>query len=165
MNKWVSTIIIALLVLNLTTMGIFWFKHFRSQPDMDAPNYGNEGPPPQPLHEFVANELKLNEEQKKAYLLLRDDHRQFTHALQDSLRLEKRTFFEKIADSTINKQKIDESYLQIANLQKNIDINTFYHFKKLREICQEEQKIKLDSLISKILSMMRNGRNRPRPPF
>lgn len=165
LNKWFSAIIIVLLVVNLASMGFFWLKQLGEKSPFVTAGPPDEAHPPQPLYEFVSKELALNEAQKRIYYGLRDEHRKVTHELQDSLKFAKKVFFEKMADSTLVAQKLEDAYMPIANLQQKIDINTFYHFKKLREICNNEQKIKLDSLIYQILSKMKNMKGRPGPPL
>lgn len=151
-NKLFNTVILLLLIGNIVTIGLFWWKkqkHAIPTPIGDVAS-------------FIINELKLDSTQQQTFKILREEHHEKTMQLRDELRQLKDAIFnllnnENIADSIVKKAVADA-----AVIEQQLDLITFEHFKKLRAICTPEQKKKFDEIIQQALRMQ--GRQQPQGP-
>lgn len=152
-SKFLKIIIVVLLLLNTGTLAFMWTNNHRM------------GPPPPPPHErqdvfeFLTYELKFNDEQRNQYDQLRKEHHKAIEAIQENGRSTHDNFYallqNKSADSALVSQLADS----ISYNQKQIELLTFYHFQKVRAICNHQQQKKFDEVIRDALHMMF-----PKPP-
>ncbi|HLP50773.1 MAG TPA: Spy/CpxP family protein refolding chaperone [Chitinophagales bacterium] len=151
-TKFLYFIIAALLLMNAGTLTVMFVgKRFK-------PNG------PRQVSEWLAKELKFNEQQHEQYKLLQDEHRrnmapihQYDRALHDR-------YFKLLqggsTDSVLVKQLADS----IAFNRAQTELATFYNFKKVRSICNAEQQQKFDEIIGDALRMMAPHHPDKRPP-
>jgi Spy/CpxP family protein refolding chaperone len=154
-SKFLKVVIVILLIINISTLAFMWMH----KPPMQ------QAPPPPPPHErndvfeHLTHELKLSEQQRNQYDQLRKEHHAAMESLQEKGRATHDHFFallqNKSADSTLVSKLADS----ISNNQKQIELVTFYHFQKVRAICNPEQQKKFDEIIDDALQMMF-----PKPP-
>ena len=130
--------IVVLIILNVLLICWQWF--------------GMRPEPPRP-QDILKRELQLTEAQMKEYIELIQEHRQAAGALENEMRQLKRNLFNfSQPDST------KEALVQkISQVQQKLDIQTYQHFKKVRVLCTEEQKLKFEEVLMKALD------RRPRP--
>ena len=79
--------------------------------------------------------------------------------LRDKIRKEKAELWDNISKSGTESGNSESIASEIANDQKEIELVTFRHFQKVRELCDDTQKKKFDEVIKEALNMM--GPNNP----
>ncbi|MBK7159870.1 MAG: hypothetical protein IPH77_15365 [Ignavibacteria bacterium] len=90
-----------------------------------------------------------------------DEHQTDMKRLRDKIRNEKTQLWDNISKSGVEAGNSETIASEIANDQKQIELVTFRHFQKVRELCDDTQKKKFDEVIKEALNMM--GPNNPPP--
>ncbi len=96
---------------------------------------------------YLIESLELNEEQEIKFEALRNEHLFLVEPINDEIRKKKNHFFSLIKEEKTDSLAIDSLSKEITELHRRIDIATFFHFKKIREICNSSQQKKFDELI------------------
>ena len=163
-NKIFTIIVVVLLTANSVSMLYFWWNKV----DKGA---GQNGP--QDAKAFIIKELALTEQQKSAYQQLREEHQQKLRDLHESFKDAKEHLFDLLDKENPSDSLVEQASLQTAKIQQQIEMATFDHFKKLRLICNAEQKKKFDSIIREAIRLISpplppapngNIQNPPPPP-
>jgi hypothetical protein len=147
----ITNILIGLLVIvNIITLSLYWLKIERPEP---LPKNNGRA------EDFVIRELKLDSAQQIAYLAMVKEHRQQVQDIRRSFKNGKEQFFDLLKNDTVNTNEFNEALKGTTVEQMKVDSITFYHFKKLRAICNPAQKKKFDEIIQQVLRM--SGGPRP----
>lgn len=156
-------ILLAFLVL---MNGFFLFKHFNT-----ADKNGPRGPRPS---NFIAKQLEFDTTQLQKFEKLESAHREDIKAILYNLRELKDSLFDRLSDETVNTLEIDSIAALIANTEKTKELETFRFFKAVGELCNENQKVRFNSIVKDALRRQgpppgRNGPpggpgDRPPPP-
>jgi protein CpxP len=154
-NKWLSIAVLLLLLVNVGTLIMLWKKN-----DVN-PQSTKLSPPP--LFDFICNELSFDSAQVKAYDHLRNEHRNGQQQYQDNVRQAKDEFYtlmqkQNLADSSI---KIGKE--KVTNAIGEFELFNFRHFQQVRNLCNETQKKKFDTIIKEVLNRMGNAKRMPPP--
>ena len=141
-TRFLKIVIVILLLINIGSISFMWLHHPPPPPprDRDA------------LH-FMIHELKLSDAQQSQFEALKNEHQQSMENFKRTERDLHDKYFSLLhsnADSVTVNQMADS----ISNNQKQIELLTFYHFKKVRNILTSEQQKKFDELIGEALSKM-----------
>ena len=149
-TKFYKTVIFILLLINIGTLSFLWIN----RPPHD-------GPPPRggDVTEFLSHELKFNDEQQQQLRNLVDVNRKEMDALRNANRELHDNYFGMLAAADVDTSRVSVMADSITALQNKIELMTFYHFRKVRAICNKEQQKKYDTIINDALRMMA-----PRPP-
>jgi protein CpxP len=140
-SKFLKVVIIILLVINIGTLAIMWLQ--RPHPA------GSKGE----IAEYLTRELNFNETQKRQFEDLRNEH----HDAMETVLMKDRKMHDAYFDmlqSPGDSANISAMADSLAANRKQIELITFNHFKKVREICDEQQKKKFDDVINNALRMM-----------
>ena len=148
--KFLKTVIIILLLINIGTLAFMWMQY---------PRHGMPPPHPPEIGKYLMHELQFTEVQKNQYEELRDEHRHMMDGLREKSKDFHDVFFELLGNNPIDSNKVTQLADSITAIQKEIEISTFYHFQKVRMICSPAQQNKFDDVIKDALRMMA-----PRPP-
>jgi len=105
--------------------------------------------------EMMAKELKMTEQQKNDYKLLREEHQKAVKPLFDSLRAAKTAFYGLMKLDSVNDSLVNIYSLQIGEKQMAVDKAMFTHFKQVRTLFTSDQLPQYDSFMKK---MMQRGR-------
>ena len=105
--------------------------------------------------EMMAKELNMTEQQKKDHKLLKEEHFKIIRPLFDSLRAAKTAFYALTKDATATDSTVNVYSQRISDKQTAIDLLTFAHFKKVRNLFTAEQQPRFDEFVQK---MMQRGR-------
>ena len=138
-DKFLKRVIALLILINIATLAYMWMQ-------------GNKQPRGEGALEYLTKKLDLSEEQQQKFKALKDEHR----SVQNDLREKGK----RLHDDFFNALKTDDSLLvermadSLAAFQKVQELSTFYHFKKIRALCTEEQKKKFDELIKETMMKM-----------
>ena len=148
-SKFLKSVIIILLLINIGTLTFLWFHHSPHEHPHSNPG----------VAEFLIHELKLNDKQQEQFEQLRNDHHHAIEQLQEQGHQLHHHFFDLLHTSPVDSSAVEHAASAIAENQKQIELVTFYHFQKLRTICNSEQQHKFDEVIQDALRMMA-----PKPP-
>ncbi len=108
--------------------------------------------------EFIAHEVGMNEQQRRAYEDLRDRHHLAMRPIQDSIHDLRSALFSQLSqsDETLRIQQLNT----IAHLTMLQDSLTVQHFRQVRALLTPDQQQRFDSIISEAARMMAQ----PPPP-
>jgi Spy/CpxP family protein refolding chaperone len=158
-NRSLNIIVIVLLVANIVSFGIFWWRQSMAE------NI-NQFPPPKMNKggDYLTNELKFSSTQQTAFEALRNEHRNAVDPIRKDIEKYKNDFFGLVKNDTASALTINNAWNKIAEAEKSLDITTLNHFKAVRQICDSAQKIKFDQIIQEAIVQMRNRPKGPPPP-
>ena len=151
-NKIVAWLIGVLILANIATLTFFWVGHLINQ--------RNNSP-----KEFLAKKLNFSSNQKNAYFKLAKEHNESAQTIREQIKLEKETLFQLLKSENINDSIRNEMAFRVSKSIQSLDILTFEHFRKVRTICNEEQKPKFDEIIQKMVTAVNQSQNRPQTPI
>ncbi len=150
-SRFQLTLIFSLVLLNLGTLTFMWLNR--------PPMHGRPGGQRENAGEFLIEKVGFNPDQREQYRSMREDHRQFTRSIEDSIGFYKNSLFKSLPKGDLSEaERISEN---IARLHKKIEISTFDHFVEVRNLCTSEQVPKFDAVIEEVLKMMAPS---PGPP-
>jgi len=146
-------IILILVLLNLGTLSFVWVNRHRSA---EEPLRGDAA-------RFLVHALDLTPEQQAQFGRMRAIHHQrLIHLQQLDRRLHDQFFgllFNPVADSLTSLACADS----ISILRKQMELVTFEHFMKLRQILSEEQKVKFHKVFRQALDHVMSTARPPAP--
>jgi Spy/CpxP family protein refolding chaperone len=148
--KVLTTLVVVLLLINITTLATIW--------KMRTPG-GMEMHPPSPK-EFIISKLNLDEEQQKVFEELRKEHFEQMRGLQEQIRAEKDAMYDLLKSSEPDTTQTYQHIAKIMQSEEQLERITFEHFRKVRAICNEEQQQHFDAIIDQIMRMVMRP---PRP--
>ncbi len=149
-NKLFIWAIVLLVLANMVTLGFFWTGRMRQM---------KEGSP----KEFLAAKLKFNEYQKKQFFDLAQEHHENAQKIREKIKFSKDAFFDLLKqDNVSDSAKRATARVVSLNLEE-LDLYTLEHFKKVRALCNQDQKEIFDSVIHQITGAV-NEPSRPNMP-
>ena len=149
-NKIASWLIGLLILANIATLTFFWIGHFNNQRD-NSPK------------EFLAKKLNFNEDQKTAYFKLAKEHNEAAKIIREKVKVDKDSFFQLLKSDTIIDSARNNAAAQVSVSIQSLDILTFEHFKKVRALCNVEQKPKFDELVQRMVNSVNSPQKGIRP--
>ncbi len=154
-ENFYAIIIVALLVLNLGTLGYLWF------------NANKHTPPPRPLPKqagalaFMSHELDLDKKQLNDLKVLAHRHRKALDSVQRHIRDAQTQLF-RLAKSDVLDTVARNQYLQtIEDNESAKHLITLLHFQEIRGLLNEDQKVLFNEFIEDIGKQITN----PNPPL
>lgn len=130
-NKVLISVIIVLIVLNMISLSFIW--NGRSH---------HEGDHPPKVEKFLGKRLNLSEEQVSFFKKSRKEHFEKTSNLMSEIASLRSKLVQQIeieaSDSLLN---------SIASKYKELEKLNHEHFRRLRSICNDQQKVKFDSML------------------
>ena len=145
-NRILTVAVLLLLVANI----ILVFMLVRGKGPKESGRQGRGEP-----FELMAKELKMTDQQKNDYKLLREEHQKKVKPLFDSLRAAKTAFYDLMKLDTVSDSLVNVYGQQIAQRQIAIDKVTFAHFKKVRSLFNPDQLPQYDSFMKKMMQRSR----------
>jgi Spy/CpxP family protein refolding chaperone len=170
-NKILYVILGILIILNIISIGSMWMM--RGGDRMHSP-YGLGGPhmqqspemqrqpgihPPKDGKMFLAEELNFTPEQIEKFTKLRDEHFTSSRKILEEMHKSMDDMMEQLKSKDGN-TKAEEYASQTAAKHKELQLSAYKHFKSVRDLCDEKQKEKFDSILKDIARMMAP----PEPP-
>jgi hypothetical protein len=148
-NNLLTWVVLVLVIANLVILTIF----------LSGRGNGHPGPPEQ-ASDFIVRELKFTEDQQKSYMELVSEHRTMAAGARENIRKAKNNFFELLQSAEVNDSLKQAALKTIGKQTEDLDLITFDHFKKVRDLCTPDQQKKFDSIINQVLRMMSGPRPR-----
>lgn len=144
-KRFITTSLVILVILNLTLMGVIWWQNFvsSSYQTVEVTRYYSSGRSPRV-------ELNLTEQQKTAFMKLRQEHfRKTMPAVRKIVELKKALISESVKP-TPDKQKLAALADSIGQRQAWIENNLANHFHELAELCTPSQRDSLEKMLGNI---------------
>lgn len=143
--KLLTFSVIALIILNIVTLGFFIFSENKSQ------GFNNRPKP----REIIIRKLDFDEQQVKAYEELINWHRGNIDSLQEQIRNTKQKLYSELVKPEVDNKVKDSLVNKLAYIQKKIENTHFRHFQDIKKLCKKEQLDRFNDLtkeLSKIFS-------------
>ena len=150
-----NTLLYILVAFLLVMNGYFIYEIFVDK----SPKGPNPG-------KFIAKELQFDETQMEKFTQMNDAHHEEMMTIMRDVRRLKDELFDYISQSTYSEEKVSEITRRIGDKIRLRDENTFYHFKEVQKICNDEQRSRFNKLIKDALRPPkgRKGGSHGRPP-
>ena len=140
-NKFLVLLVAILLVANLCLMLYFFvFK------DRHAPEGSH------PVSDLMQKELGLNADQTEKFKQLRDQHRAAVKPVVDEMKRLKDSLYNLLQNPQANDSAAKVIAQQIGEKQEELEILIYHHFEKVREICDNSQLPKFDTLVHRMIN-------------
>lgn len=172
-NKVLYITLAVLVLLNIISIGSMWIMRgkdrihppfFPGGRGMQPPHGMQQHPGMPPYKDgrmFLAEELKFTPEQREKFEKLRDEHFTTTRKLTDEMHKLMDDMMEQVKTNE-GDTKAEEYAIKTSQIQKELQLLSYKHFKSIREICDDKQKEKFDLIIKDVTKMM--GPKGPPPP-
>lgn len=156
-----------LVLLNIVSIGSIWMMKGRVHPPFMPGTPGMQPPPGmqhpgmqhqgmQPFRDgklFLAEELKFTPEQAEKFTKLRDEHFTASRKLIDEMHRSMDDMMEQVKTGD-GDAKAEEYAAKTSAIQKELQVMAYKHFKSIREICDDKQKEKFDSILKDVTKIM-----------
>ena len=109
---------------------------------------------PQTVTEMLQHEVGFDEEQTAKYKELKDKQREKIKPMYGNMRKAKDSLFRLLSYPDTPDSLLNKAADVIAQQQKELDIETFNHFKRVRTLCTPDQLPQYDSLVLRLLRKM-----------
>lgn len=147
--------VIILVVLNILMLVQNFMKPPQKHHGMMPPH---EGPSAR-----IKEDLGLTDEQMKTFEVLKTEHQQAMRDLHEQGRNLRDRYFELLRLDAVDSSAKSDLEKSISENQVQVEQVTFEHFRKVRELCEGDQKKKFDAVIHHILRGMRHQGPPPTP--
>ncbi len=145
-NRWWVIAFIVLVLMNIATVATLWLvKDNRPQQRM-GPGSG--------VGDFLSKELGFDSVQKKQLLQLRAEEQQQMMDIREKTRDAKDALFALLKDPSVTDSVIEKATKASSFNDQQMDLVTFHHFQKLRNLCTPAQKEKFDAIIKEVIRSM-----------
>jgi protein CpxP len=131
-----------LLLINVATMSFIWYTKIITEQQINPPRPDNN-------RSFLADELGFTGEQSQKFEVLKQEHRRGVEIILSETKELKDKLFDCI--KTGNDSKAKELSGKIAEKQSALEILTYEHFKEVRKVCNDEQKVKFDKILVELI--------------
>jgi Spy/CpxP family protein refolding chaperone len=147
-----------LVILNLLSLSMIWVKQCARPPLPPLPRHtGTDN-----VQLFLEKELRLSKDQAAEVADIRTQHQDHINQLLFDIRELKDQATSEMFAPTPDKNKIDNLIARIGAKQTGVEKLHFELYLKLIDICDADQKMKLQSLFKEILHMKPSpGEDRP----
>ncbi|HTD93618.1 MAG TPA: hypothetical protein VK644_07400 [Chitinophagaceae bacterium] len=153
-NRNLLIIIVVLVLTNVAVLGYFlWFKDSEKRPQPEKERSG--------LTEMLQKEVGFNDDQVAQYKLLKDKQRGIIHPMFDDMRKAKDSLFRLLSFPETPDSVLRKAAEMIGQKQRELDLQAFTHFRKVRTLCTPDQQTKYDSMV---VRMIRKMGKQPRKP-
>lgn len=162
-NKLLFTIIVILVLINISTLSLVWYGRFKQPPFPPPPPpmmEPRDGPPPEGKA-FLKEQLKLTDAQMEAIDKIREAHISQIRKIKEDMKGLKDKLFSNLKNPGADTNTIRDITNQIGNIEARVDIITFDNFREVRKICTDEQKKKFDEIILDVMKMGAPPEGRP----
>ena len=100
--------------------------------------------------DFMKKEVGFNVEQTKQFKELHEKNWDSLKVLGDSIRNTKNELYKLLQRANTPDSMVNRAAEQLAQNQKSMELTMFRHIQRVRAICDSQQQVKLDSLVSRM---------------
>lgn len=140
--------IIAVLLISNIALVVYVFTGGRcshTPPSRDQQNKSG-------ITSALEKEVGFSEQQLAQYKNLREEHWKIAKPLFDSMQKGKELLFKLTQTAAVEDSVVQNAAASIAASQKLMELQSFRHFKQVRDLCTQEQLPRYDSVLKKIVS-------------
>lgn len=148
------TILYTLIIVLVIANGYFLFNQFG-----DKGKRGHRGERKGPI-EFIVKKLDFNESQVAQLEKINIVHKEKFEKISKETRALKSQLFNAVFTNDLNKRQLDSLLFQLGDKAMDRDAELFYHFKAIKEICDDTQIEKFEKMLKEVLR--KKGRSRGR---
>lgn len=149
--KVLTGLVIVLLLINITTIAGVWKL-------VDVANLTALKKPS--AKDFIIAKLQFDEEQQEQFELLRKEHFDQIGGLLTDIQNEKGEMYDLLKSSNPDTALTYAHIAQIMQREERLERITFEHFRKVRAICNDEQKQHFDVIIDQVMHMIMQPRHK-----
>lgn len=157
-TSWLVYVVIALALVNLGALGFIWLHT-----DKPAATEERGRPPGEDARTILVRELALDPEQTRRFDGLRSQHQAAMRDYREQMRELKDRLFDGLQDEK-DSSAAAPAARAIGELQAQIDLTTYAHFRAVRALCNPGQKEKFDRVIQQVIRNMGGPMRPPGPP-
>lgn len=144
-----------MVVLNVVLMGALWYDRFDDRP-IGPPLDWNPNP-----DEFIERELGLTADQSQQLRALREQNMRDRESLQVRIAALSRSMAEELFSDKPDSARMEAILDSLGAVQTELQRLNFNHFRRFKEICNQEQRDKLKTLVLEAVA----SRVAPPPPL
>ena len=144
-----TTAVIALLLLNLGTLGFLFFRPGPHPPGAKRP----------PLDRRIEKRLHLDAAQQQTFKQLKSAHQQQIQASDRAYRETMEQYFALLKNEMPDTAQQDSLLGVLSQIQGNRTTMTFQHFQDLKALCKPNQKEEFAAMLPELMEVIL-----PRPP-
>lgn len=144
-TKFLKIVIVLLLLINIGTIAFLW---------MHRPQHEDGSHAQFDMVSYLSHELNFTDAQQQLAKQLIEENRNSRVSLREKNKELHDQFFDLLGSASADADTVKSMADSIASIQCKLELLTFYHFQKMRGICNEEQKKKFDLVIKDALRMM-----------
>lgn len=150
---------ICVAVLVLVNAGTLFYLFRTQKSSRQMPPEKGEGPAA-----YIIEQLKLDAQQQAEFKKLRDEHQATMRPAREEDKRLHQVFFSLVKTGKAAGAETDSLIGLMAAQRKLMEQATFTHFQKLRNLCTDAQKPKLDELVDELATRMSGNPGRPPGP-
>ena len=135
-----------IILLVLIIMNGFFLYNYLGKPVNNRPMKQTGNP-----SEFIAKKLRFNDSQLEKLHTLDEVHREKMMRTEDAIKELKDVLFGNLSNETVKSSTIDSLTTLIGIREKEKDMNVFNHFREIQNICDENQKKRLEKILKDAL--------------
>lgn len=151
--KFLKSILLILLLVNIATISFLWI----TKPPMHDSHRSAKG--------FLSNELSFNAKQQEQFDVLQSNFSEKREELRNEINDKNDVYFELLQNPKVDSVLVKKAAREIISIKEKEEIALFYHFQKVRALCNETQKQKFDKIIKEAAGMIGpNQREGQGPP-
>lgn len=142
-KRWIWIVMLLGVICNIALVATIWFR----------PHESFLPPPPRPAVNFN-QQLHFTKEQNDQFEQMRVVHRAKIDSLKKLAKNVREQFFAELRKGTDASAPSDSIGNMLGNYHKLIELQTYAHFKAVREILNPQQKVIFDSIIVDVLKSL-----------
>ena len=151
-HKFLWALILLLAALNLLSLGAFWKTRDRGPAGIREQR-------PARNTTFIPDRLEFNEDQQIRFAAMRDSHRAELHVLMDEIRIQRDSLRNLLSLGAPAEKALVVS-TRIGDLQTELEMLNYEHFREVLSICSEEQKEEMLDLMGNAFRPFGHQENR-----
>jgi Spy/CpxP family protein refolding chaperone len=140
-NRVLVLLVIILLLANIAFL-VFRFGFKKDQSNGSG----------RPVKDFVQKELGLTKQQAEKFQALRDEHKKDIRPVLDDMKKLKDSLYDLLSMPVVNDSAVQQLTKEIGEKQALFEKKVFHHFQDVRAICDSAQKIKMDTLVHRMVN-------------
>ncbi len=156
-----KALIFLVVILLLSNIGLLLYFLLWKKPDHKP------GGPPKgefSIVDYMKKEIGFNDEQTKQFQQLHESNRDSLKTIGDSIRSSKNALYKLMQQSpTANDSAVSAAIRALSAYQQRMELTMFRHFQRVRAICNQDQQLKLDSMVVR-MNNRPSGYRRGGPP-
>ncbi len=138
-SKFLKIVVVLLLLINLSTIAFMWLHR---PPKKDA------------VGDFFAKELQFTTQQSVQFEALKKEHHKAKEALKELDKEKHDAYLDLLKNPNVDSVTVRKAAAEILKVKEKEELAMFYHFQKVRALCDEKQKKRFDEIIKEAARMM-----------